>query len=238
MVRLVTTAADRVAPWRPMGTALREWRLAHGLSVGVALPVEDAGCLLPEELAHAATLGEVRRRSWVGGRVAMRLTLTRLGLAAPPITSDDRGAPVLPAGMVGSISHKEDLAVALVAAGDRDGAKIGVDVEKDEPRRLDISRKVLRDEELAELARMPEHARGSEVLLRFSAKEALYKALDPFVRRYVGFREVAITPLAGGTSRVAWDLTEGEGPFHADVRWMREGDLILTTARVWPGSPR
>lgn len=38
----------------------------------------------------------------------------------------------------------------------------------------------------------------SEVLLRFSLKEGLYKAIHPFVRRYVGFLEVrpGQTPLA------------------------------------------
>lgn len=216
-----------------MGRPLFEWRLDHGLCVGVALPVEDEGGLLPEERTYAGTLGAVRRRSWVGGRVAMRAALESLGLSAPPIRADERGAPVLPAGIAGSISHKEDLAVALVTL--EGAAKIGVDIEKDAPARLDISRKVLREEELAELARMPEASRGSEVLLRFSAKEALYKALDPFVKRYVGFREVAVTPLPDGTARVSMTLADGEGPFDAVVRWRREGAVILTTARVRPG---
>jgi enterobactin synthetase component D len=214
-----------------MGQPLFEWSLDHGLCVGVALPVEGDGTLLPQERAFAANLGEVRRRTWVGGRVAMRLALDRIGLNAPPILSDDRGAPLLPSGIAGSISHKDDLAIALVAP--EGSARIGVDVEKDTPRQLDISRKVLRDEELVELAKLPEAARGGEVLLRFSAKEALYKALDPFVKRYVAFHEVAVTPLPSGTAEVSMALARGEGPFRAEVRWTRERDRIVTTARVW-----
>jgi len=30
----------------------------------------------------------------------------------------------------------------------------------------------------------------SEILLRFSLKESIYKAIHPFVRRYVSFQEV------------------------------------------------
>ena len=122
---------------------------------------------------------------------------SRRACTAPPMLSDDRGAPRCPQGMAGSISHKEDLAVALVAAGGRGEGRGG---RRDGPaaHRLDIARKVLRDEELAELATLSgRRGRGSEVILRFSAKEAMYKALDPFVRRYVGFREVAVTPLRG-----------------------------------------
>ena len=79
---------------------------------------------------------------------------------------------------------------------------------------------------------MSEVERGSEVLLRFSAKEAIYKALDPYVKRYVGFREVAVTPLADGTAKVLMCLAQKEGPFDVDVRWMRTEGLIVTTARI------
>ena len=37
--------------------------------------------------------------------------------------------------------------------------------------------------------------------LRFSAKEAVYKAIDPWLRRYVGFREVEVELDAQGEGR-------------------------------------
>ena len=211
--------------------------LEHGRCVGVRLPealgVVEAlaeAALLPEERAYAATLGAARRRTWMGGRIALRQALVREGIDASPVLADGRGAPALPPGVAGSISHKEDMAVALVAREAR--AKLGVDVERDVPGKLDISKKVLTDEELAEVAKLGSAERAREVLLRFSAKEAIYKALDPFVQRYVAFREVALTPRADGTAVVTSRLPVAEGTFAMDVTWMRRDGTIVTTARV------
>jgi enterobactin synthetase component D len=214
--------------------------LDHGRCVGIALPAGEAAIdalalegLLPEERVAASALSPARRRGWVGGRVAMRRALALLGEAAPPpIFADDRGAPVLPRGIAGSISHKDAVAVALVAT--EDAARVGVDVELDQPRVRDIAAKVLRPEELAELEGLPAPARATAVLLRFSAKEAVYKALDPYVRRYVGFLEIAVLLAADGTGQVRPHLREGEGPFVFSVRWMKQEGLLLTTARVFP----
>ncbi len=209
--------------------------LPHGRCVGVRIPDGEAleslaQALRDEERAHAAAFGAPRRRTWIAGRTALREALARAGAEASAVLPDDRGAPGLPAGIVGSVSHKDRIAVGLVA---REGAaRIGVDVEIDAPRSIDIASKVLRPEELAALSALPAAARGSELLVRFSAKEAVYKALDPFVRRYVGFREVALTPQPDGTAQVAMHLAQGEGPFRVEVRWLRREDLILTTARV------
>jgi enterobactin synthetase component D len=212
--------------------------LAHGRCVGVRLPEravdvdELAETLLPAEKAFAVGLAEPRRRTWVGGRVAMRQALLRAEIDAPAVLFDARGAPQLPAGVSGSISHKKKWATALVAR--EPVARVGVDIEDDVVGTLDIARRVLRDDEVAELAPLAPEGRAREVLLRFSAKEALYKALDPFVQRYVGFHEVSVSPGGGGAARVALHLTGGEGPFSVDVRWLRLESILLTTARVVP----
>ena len=211
--------------------------LDHGRCVAVVLPEGDeaiaamaAERLLPEEREVAASLGPVRRRGWVGGRVAMREALARIGKTAPPILADERGAPRLPPGIAGSISHKELVAVALVAV-EEDG-KVGVDVEVDAPRGRDIAARVLRPEERTALEGMGEGERARAVLLRFSAKEAVYKALDPYVKRYVGFLEIAVALKDDGGGEVTPHLPEGEGRFAFEVRWMRREGLLLTTARV------
>jgi len=229
-----------------MEDVLFDWTLDHGRCVAVALPEDDAAIvamasesLLPEEREAAAALGPVRRRGWVGGRVALREALARIGETAPPILADERGAPRLPEELAGSISHKEHIAVALVtrvATGrEGKGEKVGVDVEVDAPRGRDIAAKVLRPEELAELAGMGAEERAKEVLLRFSAKEAVYKALDPYVKRYVGFLEIALTLEKDGTGLVTPHLREGEGGLVFEVRWMKRDGLLVTTARVRRG---
>jgi enterobactin synthetase component D len=213
--------------------------LEHGRCTGVRIPA-DAGevmrlaeeVLVTDERAFAATLAPLRQRSWVAGRVALRLAVERAGLACPsPVLADDRGAPRMPAGLRASVSHKESVAVALVALA-QGQARIGVDVEIDTARKHDITRRVLTVEEQVEIAALGPREHEREVLLRFSAKEAIYKALDPFVRRYVGFDEVAVTPLPGGSARVAATLRHGEGPFAFAVTWRIDDDRVLTTARV------
>jgi 4'-phosphopantetheinyl transferase EntD len=220
-----------------MGEVLFDETLDHGRCVAVTLPEADAAVttmaaerLLPEEREAAAAFGAVRRRGWVGGRVAMREALARIGKTAPPILADERGAPRLPPGLAGSISHKEHVAVALVAI--EEAAKVGVDVEVDAPRGRDIAARVLRPEELAALEGMGEEERARSVLLRFSAKEAVYKALDPYVKRYVGFLEIAVVLKDDGTGEVTPHLPEAEGRFAFEVRWVRREGLLLTTARV------
>ena len=213
--------------------------LAHGHCVGVAiasvLPDEALAALLPAERAFARGLGPARRAGWVAGRTALRGALTHLGIDAGPLLATPRGAPMLPAGVVGSISHKRDLAVALVAPRSTgDPSQIGVDLEVDAPLRADITRRVLTEAELARLTTLPQADRQRSLLLLVSAKEALYKALDPCVQRYVGFKEVSVEPLPGGTARVELLLSGGEGPFTASVHWRAEGAYILTSARIGP----
>jgi enterobactin synthetase component D len=214
--------------------------LEHGRCVCVRLPDADAmldavaeEALAPEERAFAAKLVAMRRRSWVGGRVAMREALERAGLQAPAVLADGRGAPAMPEGVAGSISHTHAFAAALVLREQRGAsARIGLDIERDEEGTIDVAPKVLTDDELDEIAGLRPPDRWREVLMRFSAKEAIYKALDPFVHRYVGFKEVAVTPLPGGNADVRLHLAENEGPFVAELRWLRIEGLALTTARV------
>lgn len=222
---------------------LFERRLSHGLCVAVSLPQRgtplDTHDLAPldfEERTHADALPPLRRTSFVGGRRAMRQALATIAHDAPAILATPRGAPLLPDSVRGSISHKDSIAVALVALSTDDGnaspRHVGIDVELDAPRATDVSRHVLVDAEIARLAHLPDDERLRVVTLHFSIKEAIYKAIDPFVQRYVGFHEVEVEPLVGGTVRVVMALKNGEGPFEVDAWWEREGGLILTTARA------
>jgi 4'-phosphopantetheinyl transferase EntD len=211
--------------------------LPHGRCLGVRLPATEeevyelaAKALGDEERAFAHSLPGARKRTWVGGRAALRRALEIAGIEGPgSILTNERGAPTLPRGISGSISHKETLAVALVATS---AGHVGVDVELDRIGRVDIASHVLADDELAEVAGLDGESRSREVLLRFSTKEAIYKALDPFVRRYVAFREVSVSPRSDGTAEVRQHLPPGEGPFEVEATWRRTAGVVLTTARV------
>jgi enterobactin synthetase component D len=212
--------------------------LDHGHCVGVHLPPRDPS--LPEparehlhaaELARADDFGARRKISWLGGRIALRLALSDVGAAAPDaLLSDDRGAPMLPVGWVGSVSHKDRLAVALIAP--RSHWAIGVDIEGVREKTQDIGRQILTDRERAVLDALDATTRQHELLFRFSAKEALYKALDPYVRRFVGFKEVEVERDDAGQAHFRLGLAQGEGPFVAEGSWRLRDDYFLTTARV------
>ena len=201
--------------------------------MAVAIPVDmEVGhaILADEEKAFAADLKDRRRRTWIAGRVALRLALAREGIAHGSILATPRGAPRLPDGVVGSVSHKDHVAVALVARAS--DASLGVDVEVDARRRYDVAHHVLTDDEQLEMETLDPETKERDVLLRFSAKESIYKAVDPFVQRYVSFQEAYVAPRADGGARAELRMKPEEGRFDVDVRWLARDGLFVTTARV------
>ncbi len=203
----------------------------------------------------------MRRPNWVAGRLALRQGLaavagrdrsfdsgrpfdlsgdtpdlagfSAVGLdVSGDLLGDARGAPVLPAGFVGSISHKTRLAIALVARAD--GWTRGVDLEAvmPAPRAVDLTGRIMTPAERQNLLQLPESERAAAVLWGFCAKEAIYKALDPFVHRYVGFHEVQVARLSDGTGDAMLQLPDAEGPFDVDLRWMVHDGWNITSARV------
>jgi enterobactin synthetase component D len=215
-----------------------ERSLPCGLCVGVHIPEEGSAItpavmarLHPEEARHAATLHPRRQPTWIAGRLALRAALAGLGAPPDPILPDDRGAPRVPHGMVGSISHKRLLAVGL--AGRECGWTVGVDVEQRQMGKQDITRHVLREAERAELAALDPEARDRAVMLRFSLKESIYKAIDPHVRRFVGFQEVGLVLLPDGRAHVETHLERAER-LEIQGWWSIAQDHVLTTARARP----
>jgi 4'-phosphopantetheinyl transferase EntD len=179
----------------------------------------DVTALVGGEVAIAASLGPVRRRELVAGRSALRSLLG----AEVAIVADARGAPVLPAGWVGSISHKGSHAIAIVAPS---GAGfVGIDLELAVPSRLPIEKRILTAREQQRISD------PREVTLHFSIKEAIYKAIDPIVRRYVGFTEVEldIAPDGGCTVHV---VDASRLPVVVDAWWREHDGHWLATARA------
>lgn len=193
--------------------------LAHGTCVVVELEDVEAALarLAPDEQARAAALPVLRRREFVAGRTALHLAL---GDPAA-ILADDRGAPRLPDGWVGSVSHKGARAAALVAPVG--AGTIGVDLERAAAPRSDIARRILTGREQAAL---PD--RGRAVTRSFAIKEAIYKAIDPYERRYVGFLEVELG-FEGEQVTVETAL-----PYAIEATWREHAGHWIATARAKP----
>ena len=160
-------------------------RVARGGAVPALHPLEE------EYLGPNAT---ARRRVMFSlGRAAARDALAQLGIVGEVAVGRGRGGePLWPLGIVGSISHAGDVAVAVVGAA-AEYVGIGVDVERRSPGLSERgARLVCRPAEM-------EWALGEDGALRrtmlFSAKEAIFKALYPIEQVWFGF----------GDAELAWD---------------------------------
>jgi len=158
---------------------------------------------------------------------SLRMSTTKINKLPPILKEKDTGRPLVPNDFIGSISHKDDIGVALISTKSDDDMMIGVDIEKtykSSKRKTNIAKRVLTPNEIQYISDSLLNSEGSnddtattieaqesdQVLLRFSFKESLYKAIHPFVKRYVGFREAEITPYSNGTAVVKYFLKDDE----------------------------
>ncbi|TLX46246.1 phosphopantetheinyl transferase [Pseudoalteromonas phenolica] len=139
---------------------------------------------LPERIKKAV---HKRQAEYLAGRLCATQALTALNIDNPIVhTADDR-VPIWPAGTFGSITHTKGIAGAIAGLQDRATA-VGIDVEKlmKDSQETKLQTHILRDDEKTQF-----HELGKQVThplsVIFSAKESIYKALYPFVKKYFGF---------------------------------------------------
>ncbi len=197
-----------------------------------------------DEAALVEAMPPARRATFVAGRLAMRAalrhTLSPLD-AHVPILRTERGAPVLPPMVAGSVSHKHDAALAsmlprsAVPAGT--SLHVGVDLEhrptERDLARPSIARRILTPHELDALSLLDHDplAQRERVILSFAIKEAIYKAIDPSVQRYVRFTEVALRFTDESTVAVSLLLPElANGEISVRAQYVLDDRWIMATA--------
>ncbi len=228
----------RWAPWLAMDELSRGAivQVPHG-ALAMA-PIGEGACanVDPAEIAAAAHFSVVRRNQFLAGRDCLRRALQSFAMPVQPLLVDKRGAPLLPHGLTGSISHKDAHALALAARTTDVAAtawSVGVDLERALPPRRDLTQRILTEAEIAQLHGLSELQRGRAVTLRFSIKEAMYKALDPMVQRYIGFREVSLR-WQGDTATVQPLVLDGQR-YEVEVWWTEFDGFWVSTARARRG---
>jgi 4'-phosphopantetheinyl transferase EntD len=146
----------------------------------------DEHALLPDEApAFASSVVKVRRASGAA-RIVARQLLSRLGQPECSVPRAPSGAPIWPAGIVGSLSHDSRVAVAALGSC-RDVGAIGVDVEPAECLPSELLDIVATPRERLNIAQDPYRGR-----LLFTAKEAVYKALYPLDHMFLEHHDVEI----------------------------------------------
>ncbi|MBN2191289.1 MAG: 4'-phosphopantetheinyl transferase superfamily protein [Polyangiaceae bacterium] len=183
---------------------------------------------------ETAVVRAVPRRRWEyqAGRHCARQVLVTLGQRPVAIPVGERREPRFPPGIVGSITHSSrplPAAVAIAADSARYVA-IGVDLERrGGAARLDPD---LITTEAERAARPPTIPADLFLDLVFSAKEAAYKALSPFVGRILDFGEVKVElPPSGFTYRAFASVSSPElGAVTG--RWATDDDFVLCVATI------
>lgn len=171
----------------------------------------DEHALLPEEAIAFSRTVAISRRASGAARLVARNLLEQLGYPRGPVAKEPSGAPVWPAGLVGSLAHDSEFAVAAIARRD-DFAGVGIDVEASTYLPDDLIDLVATRAERTAI-----HSDGFKAKLLFAAKEAVYKATFPIDRIFLEHHDVEV------------DLTRGE----AFVRNGRRLDLrIMERPRV------
>jgi len=162
-----------------------------GLLIGHrVITLGDENALIDEEAASiTSSITQVRRASGAA-RIVARELLAQLGHTHARVPKDTSGAPVWPAGIVGSMAHDDRIAVAVVGL-QRDVRALGVDIEPATPLPDDMLTLVGTAPELTGLAHDPLRGR-----LLFAVKEAVYKAAYPIDGTFLEFHDITVD-LAG-----------------------------------------
>lgn len=156
--------------------------------------------MAPELLSLGSGAVDARRSAFLLGRRAAHQALHQLGRDVGPILIGDQRQPLWPNGVVGSISHTDEWAVALIALQEH-ALGVGIDVEA-RGRTADELAGIYEQATVADERRwldaLPVGQREEQLLGIFSAKESTFKALFPIVNELFGFSAIALEPTNNG----------------------------------------
>ncbi|WP_435639671.1 4'-phosphopantetheinyl transferase family protein [Carnimonas bestiolae] len=149
------------------------------------------GIPLPDHFGKAVAK---RKAEYLAARLCAKTALQRHRVASLPWMLPEERCPCWPEGWLGSLTHSDGIAAAAIARGTELNA-VGIDIEGwiAAQRAERLAPAILREEELAywHSIESPE-SRGQWLTRIFSAKESLYKALYPLVRKPFYFHDASV----------------------------------------------
>lgn len=140
-----------------------------------------------------------RKAEYLAGRLCAFSALDQLKLKPQDISSGKMRNPIWPAHVLGSISHSNDRAVAVVTTSSTLSG-VGIDIEKkiDTERAHSLKDKIINAQEIGRFTTEPEEF-GFWFTIAFSAKESFFKAAFPTVQSYFDFDAVEISHIDPAT---------------------------------------
>jgi enterobactin synthetase component D len=209
-----------------------QWTLGFDLDqLQVEQFLAEEGLDLPPNLRYAV---KKRQIEFLCGRLCAKSCMESLGYQNPPeIPAAEDRAPIWPVELVGSISHTDRLATAIVGPASLIEA-VGVDIERviKEATPQMIKHICCDVDELDEVQDIQRVSREEALTLIFSAKESLYKAIYPKLRRFYGFQAARLRALAPHRLRIML-VTDLSDSFEEGMMWdlqirMPSTDLVET----------
>ncbi len=136
-----------------------------------------------------------RKAEYVAGRYLAKLALNQLQANSEVVKTGANREPIWPKGFVGAISHTAFTAICAVSSVE-EHQRIGLDMElvMTEKIALELHSSLLVPQEY-DLVRVGAQINTEVFTGIFSAKESLYKALYPEVKRYFDFLDAAVTQI-------------------------------------------
>ena len=197
-------------------------------------PILDLEPVIPpgEEALTQGIGSKERLLGLLAGRRAAKRALAALGFSRWPLPWVAGGGVFWPPGVVGAVSHKG--AWACAAALRRGPKGLGLDLEdlaaKHNPA---ILSKVATAEEIQRFALQ---GFGAKELALFSAKEAIFKAVNPYLRQWFGFHQAQAIEL--NEDRIHFELASSlvalGAPKVIEVELYSVGEMKLACS-VWGG---
>ena len=167
----------------------------------VAVETHPIKTLHPAEEIYIARAAPGRRAEFSAGRFCGHQAVARLGLPDQPIIVGDKGEPIWPKEVVGSITHDQGIAVAVVAPVKTVFA-IGIDLlALNHSLDSSVASLVGSQPEFDIIGNMITRSESNlgignnyvdPLLLAFSAKESAIKAVSPLIDNYLDFGDIKL----------------------------------------------
>jgi 4'-phosphopantetheinyl transferase EntD len=195
----------------------------------------------PSEAALIARAVEKRRREFVSVRHCARQAMGKLGVDPAPILKGERGVPLFPRGVVGSLTHCDGYRGAVLGYS-MAVRTVGIDAEPHGPLPDGVLEAVSLPAERDWLSGAGDELHWDRLL--FCAKEATYKAWFPLTQRWLGFEDAHITFALDGSGPdgitgtfhtdllVPGDTISGPPLTGFDGRWLVDDGLVIAAIAV------
>ena len=151
--------------------------------------------LAAEELEYTRAMSVKRRREFIAGRTAARLSMLHSGYQPSAILREPGGAPIWPNGVSGSLTHNDRLAAAVIVDTSV-SISIGIDLEENVPLPDELFNIVLTPSEYVGWSSLPNEEATTRAKIFFSAKEAVFKTDWPCHGEFLEFADIEISQIS------------------------------------------